>query len=104
MPFYNETISPVIFGLMFLLLIIMTVCASIVQHDLNSNASIYLPDFLSSRYYYILNLSLLIIFLCFTNSVFNGPEYLSIMLILIGIIGDIFITIFTKDRSQDSYK
>lgn len=99
MPFYNETISPVIFGLMILLLIIMTICASIVQNDPNPNASIYLPDFLSSRYYYILNLSLLMIFLSYINTVFLGPDYLSIILILIGIIGDIFITIFTKDRS-----
>jgi hypothetical protein len=97
MPSLDDN-NPVVIGLMIILLITMTICASIVQNDPNPNASIYLPDFLSSRYYYILNLSFLMIFLYFTNSVLKGPDYLSIMLILIGIIGDIFITIFTKDR------
>lgn len=96
MPSFDDN-NPVVIGLMFILLITMTICASIVQNDSNPNASIYLPQFLSSRYYYILNLSFLIIFLSFINLVFKGPDYLSIILILIGIIGDVFITIYTKD-------
>jgi membrane-bound ClpP family serine protease len=94
--YYDVNYNPVIIGLMFVLLIIMTICSSIVVNDHNPNASIQLPQFLSSRYFYILSLSFWILIISFTNTAFMGPDYLSIMLLLIGIIGDIFITIYTK--------
>ncbi len=91
--------------LLVILGIVMTVCLSIVQTEVN-NMQIK-PDFVGSRYYYILLVSFGVMFISFFPSVFSKNKdylfYLNIILILSGIAGDLYITFGTKDVSSKQY-
>jgi hypothetical protein len=106
MPFIDDDSkkNSTITVFLILLLIVMTVSLSIIQTDLND--MVIQPPFVGSRYFYVLIISFGIIFLsAFLSLLSNDISfYSSIILIIFGIIADLYIVFAVKDKNLGSDK
>ncbi len=95
----NENKNSTIMIFLIILLIVMTVSLSIIQTDLNNMAN--QPSFVGSRYFYVLVISFGIIFLSAFLSLLSNDIffYSGIILIIAGIITDLYIVFAIKDKN-----